>query len=80
MREDTIFRIYSMSKPITSVAFMMLVERGMVALDDPVDKFIPEWKDLGVYQGGFMETFRVERPVVVFGGSCRPAAGPGRRR
>ncbi len=63
MREDTIFRIYSMSKPITSVAFMMLVERGMVALDDPVDKFIPEWKDLGVYQGGFMETFRVERPA-----------------
>ncbi len=63
MREDTIFRIYSMSKPITSVAFMMLVEQGMVALDDPVERFIPEWKDLGVYQGGFMETFRTERPA-----------------
>ncbi len=63
MREDTIFRIYSMSKPITSVAFMMLVEQGIVALDDPVDKFIPEWKVLGVYQAGFMETFRVEPPA-----------------
>lgn len=62
VREDTIFRIYSMSKPITSVAFMMLVEQGLVALDDPVESVIPEWKDLGVYQGGFMETFRTGRP------------------
>jgi len=62
VKEDTIFRIYSMTKPITSVAFMMLVEQGMVALDDPVHRVIPEWKDLGVYQGGFMETFRTKRP------------------
>src|SRR5690242_7429590 len=62
MREDTMVRIYSMSKPITSVAFMMLVEEGLVALDDPVHRFIPEWKGLGVYQGGFMETFRTKRP------------------
>src|SRR5690349_4657170 len=62
MREDTMVRIYSMSKPITSVAFMMLVEEGLVALDDPVHRFIPEWKGLGVYQGGFMETFRTTRP------------------
>jgi len=59
---DTIFRIYSMSKPITSVAFMMLVEKGMVALDDPVHRLIPEWRELGVYEGGFMETFRTRRP------------------
>jgi CubicO group peptidase (beta-lactamase class C family) len=43
-REDTIFRIYSMSKPITSVALMMLVEEGKIALDDPVARYIPEWK------------------------------------
>lgn len=62
MREDTIFRIYSMTKPLTTVAFMMLVEQGLVALDDPVHRFIPAWKDLGVFQGGFMETFRTKRP------------------
>src|SRR5713101_1586586 len=61
VREDTIYRIYSMTKPITSVAFMQLVEQGLVALDDPVHRHIPEWKDLGVYQGGFMETFRTRR-------------------
>ena len=52
MREDTIFRIYSMTKPITSVAFMMLVEEARVALDEPVHKYIPEWRSLGVYVGG----------------------------
>jgi CubicO group peptidase (beta-lactamase class C family) len=62
LREDTVFRVYSMSKPITSVAFMTLVEQGLVALDDPVHRFIPEWKNLGVYEGGFMETFRTRRP------------------
>ncbi len=61
LREDTIFRIYSMTKPITSVAFMMLVEQGLVALDTPVHALIPEWKDLGVYQGGFVGTFRTKR-------------------
>jgi CubicO group peptidase (beta-lactamase class C family) len=62
LKDDTIFRIYSMTKPITSVATMMLFEQGLIALDDPVHKYIPEWKDLGVYQGGFMETFRTKRP------------------
>ena len=62
MREDTIFRAYSMSKPITSVAFMTLVERGLVALDTPVHQVIPEWENLGVYRAGFMETFQVKRP------------------
>ena len=50
--EDTVYRIYSMTKPITSVAFMMLVEEGLVALDDPVTRFIPEWKGLGVFAAG----------------------------
>ena len=61
IKDDTIFRIYSMTKPITSVAFMMLVEEGRVALDDPVHKYIPEWKDLGVFIGGIAPNF-VTRP------------------
>jgi CubicO group peptidase (beta-lactamase class C family) len=52
MREDAIFRIYSMSKPITSVALMMLVEEGALGLDDAVATHIPEWKKLGVYASG----------------------------
>jgi CubicO group peptidase (beta-lactamase class C family) len=52
MREDAIFRIYSMSKPITAVALMMLVEEGLLGLDDAVDTHIPAWKDLGVYASG----------------------------
>ena len=49
---DTIFRIYSMSKPITSVGFMMLVERGLVRLEDPISKYIPDFKKTKVYGKG----------------------------
>jgi len=49
MQPDTIFRIYSMTKPIASVALMMLYEEGRFALDDPVSRFIPEFRDLKVY-------------------------------
>ena len=49
---DTIFRIYSMTKPITSVAIMMLVEEGLLDLSDPVSAFIPSFANLRVYQGG----------------------------
>jgi CubicO group peptidase (beta-lactamase class C family) len=52
VKHDTIFRIYSMTKPLTSVAFMMLLEEGRVALDEPVHKYIPEWKNLGVFLAG----------------------------
>ncbi len=52
MREDAIFRIYSMSKPITAVALMMLVEEGLIGLDDAVHSHIPAWKELGVYASG----------------------------
>jgi CubicO group peptidase (beta-lactamase class C family) len=52
MREDAIFRIYSMSKPITAVALMMLVEEGLIGLDDAVNAHIPAWKNLGVYASG----------------------------
>ena len=52
MQEDAIFRIYSMTKPITSVALMMLVEEGKLGLDDDVHTHIPSWKDLRVYTSG----------------------------
>src|SRR5438270_48819 len=52
MREDAIFRIYSMSKPITAVALIMLVEEGLIGLDDAVHSHIPAWKDLAVYASG----------------------------
>jgi CubicO group peptidase (beta-lactamase class C family) len=49
MTKDTLVRIYSMSKPITSVAVMILVEKGKIKLDDPVAKYLPEMKGLKVY-------------------------------
>jgi CubicO group peptidase (beta-lactamase class C family) len=49
---DTVFRIYSMTKPVTSVALMQLVEEGAIALDDPVARHIPAWKDLAVFSAG----------------------------
>jgi CubicO group peptidase (beta-lactamase class C family) len=50
--ETSLFRIASMTKPITSIAFMMLVEQGKVAVDTPVHHVLPEFKGLGVYNGG----------------------------
>jgi CubicO group peptidase (beta-lactamase class C family) len=63
VKDDTIFRIYSMSKPITSVAFMMLVEEGRVAIDEPVAKYIPEWKNLGVFVAGNAPAFITRPPT-----------------
>ncbi len=63
VKDDTIFRIYSMTKPITSIAFMMLVEEGRVALDEPVHRYIPEWKNLGVYVGGIAPLFQTRPPA-----------------
>lgn len=61
MREDAIFRIYSMSKPITAVALMMLVEEGLIGLDDAVHSHIPAWRDLAVYASG-MPTLLPDAP------------------
>ena len=61
MREDAIFRIYSMSKPITAVALMMLVEEGALGLDDLVHHHIPSWKKMGVYASG-MPTLLADQP------------------
>lgn len=52
MRLDTIFRIYSMTKPITSVALMMLYEQGLFHLTDPVTKFLPEFEKVRVWSNG----------------------------
>jgi len=68
MREDAIFRIYSMTKPITSVAVLMLLEEGQIALDDPVSRYIPGFARLGVYAGGSEGAFGTTplgRPMLV---------------
>jgi len=62
MREDAIFRIYSMTKPITAVALMMLVEEGRIGLGDDVATYIPSWKDLGVFVSGTHGAFVTSPP------------------
>jgi CubicO group peptidase (beta-lactamase class C family) len=52
MRDDTIFRIFSMTKPIASIALMQLYERGAFQLTDPVHRYIPEWRTLQVGEVG----------------------------
>jgi CubicO group peptidase (beta-lactamase class C family) len=63
MTEDTIFRIYSMTKPVTSMALMMLVEEGRIALEDPVHRYIPDWKNLGVFVAGTHKLGFQTRPL-----------------
>jgi CubicO group peptidase (beta-lactamase class C family) len=67
LAEDSVYRIYSMTKPVTSVALMTLVEEGLIALDDPVSRHIPEWKDLAVFSAGTGPylTTPPERPMQV---------------
>jgi len=52
MRQDAIFRLYSMTKPVTAVALLMLVEEARIALDDPVTRFIPGFANLTLRDGG----------------------------
>src|SRR5690606_18237486 len=82
---DTLFRIYSMTKPITSVALMQLYEQGRFLLDDPVHKYIPSWRNLQVYKSGVYPDFvtvPAQRPMTIrdllthqsglsYGFSCR---------
>src|SRR5690606_39606985 len=51
MRDDSIFRIYSMTKPVVSVALLTLFEEGKFQLDDPLELYIPEFKSLKVFAG-----------------------------
>lgn len=63
MRPDTIFRIFSMTKPIASVALMTLYEEGRFQLDDPASKFIPELADVKVFDGGTADDYQVREPA-----------------
>ncbi|MDX2155434.1 MAG: serine hydrolase domain-containing protein [Hyphomicrobiaceae bacterium] len=66
MAEDTIFRIYSMTKPLTSVAIMMLYEEARFQLDDPVSRFIPAFNGQRVFTGGSrgkLETVPANRDI-----------------
>ena len=66
MADDAIFRIYSMTKPITSVALMSLYERGYFQLNDPVSRFFPSWKNHRVWvsgEGAQMVTEAPARPL-----------------
>ena len=49
---DTIFRVYSMTKPVASVALMMLFDRGRFDLDDPVERFLPAFSGMRIYDPG----------------------------
>ena len=68
MQTDAIFRIYSMTKPITSIALMMLFEQGKLQLTDAVRRYIPSWGSLQVMRGGAWPDFEVaapERPMTI---------------
>ena len=68
MTRDTLFRIASMTKPITSVAALMLMEEGKLRLDDPITKWVPEFKDMQVLKdrhrpaGGHLSRARATSP------------------
>jgi len=67
MTQDSIFRIFSMTKPIVSVGIMMLLEEGHFILNDPVAKFIPEFADqkVGVENHGKLELVPPRRPMTI---------------
>lgn len=65
---DTLFRIYSMTKPITAAAAMLLFERGLVQLTDPLEEYLPEFASTPVYDGGDGERMRARprtRPLTL---------------
>lgn len=68
MRRDTIFRIASMTKPVTATAVMMLVEEGKLRLDEPVDRLLPELANRGVLRridAALDDTVPARRPITV---------------
>ena len=68
MRRDTIFRIASMTKPITAAAAMILVEEGRIALDDPVERWLPELADrrvLRTIDSPIDDTVPARRPITL---------------
>lgn len=68
MRRDSLFRIYSMTKPITSAALLILYQEGKFELDDPVAKYLPQFADVQVYsgkQGGQIQTVPASRSMTI---------------
>jgi len=67
MQIDSIFRIYSMTKPVVSVAIMMLVEEGRLFLADPLSKYVPAFADpkIAVERDGRVELVPAERPITI---------------
>lgn len=68
MQRDTLFRIASMTKPVTSVAMMMLIEEGKAALDDPITKWAPEFADMKVLkdaQGPVEDVYDAPRDITL---------------
>jgi CubicO group peptidase (beta-lactamase class C family) len=65
MRPDTIFRLYSMTKPITTAAALVLYEEARFRLDDPVSRYLPEFKGLGVYAGEGNRTVEAGREMTI---------------
>jgi len=68
LKADTLFRMYSMTKPITSTALLMLYEEGRFQLDDPLSRYLPEFKDVRVYVSGAgrqITTEELKRPISV---------------
>ncbi len=63
MRDDALFRIYSMTKPITAVALMTLYERGYFQLNDSVSRFFPAWRDQRVWKSGAGADMVTETPA-----------------
>lgn len=62
-RDDTIYRIYSMTKPIVSVALMTLYEQGYFQLSDPVSRYVPSWKNHRVWISGEGAEMKTEAPI-----------------
>ena len=67
MAQDSIFRIFSMTKPIVSIGVMMLLEEGYFLLDDPIAKFIPEFAEqkVGVEKDGKLDLVPMQRPITI---------------
>jgi len=67
MQEDTIFRIYSMTKPIVSTAVMMLSEEGRLLISDPLSKYLPEFSDMkvAVERDGKVDLVPARRPITI---------------
>jgi CubicO group peptidase (beta-lactamase class C family) len=63
LAEDTIYRIYSMTKPIASVGLMMLYEENRFGLDEPASRYIPELKALRVFAGGTAQSYYTRKPA-----------------